>query len=122
MQFRVLSKDNRLKLQVLFIFYFLIKFIFREVGLFGLPPDFNFEEHERHIDGERIIEDFYEAGINRNTSFDKVALKFIKDLKPDQYKVFETIADGITGKRNKDKNLFFVEGSGGCGKPSFITH
>ena len=87
------------------------------MGLDGLPSDFNIAEHQRFMENEDVLDDFYGGDSNRVNP-----AVFVKEqvdkLNRDQRAAFEKITAAILGRA--DRNLFFVEGAGGCGTLFFI--
>jgi hypothetical protein len=93
------------------------------MGLTGLPPDYNHEEHAAEIEGNMLEDHFYGRDINKKNrpNPQRFALNQIARLNNDQRAAFDTIAAALSscvGDR-----LFFIEGAGGTGKLEFfITH
>lgn len=88
-----------------------VKFL-RELGIFGLPTDYNFAQYEKKFGDEAFEEEFF-AGAKKGVRSQKIAVDFIKRLNADQRKAFDEISNALTGE--SEQRLFFVEGAGGCG-------
>jgi len=86
---------------------------YSEVGLTGLPPDFNFELHGEVMEGEQLLDAFFGDESSRQHSLSSVAIKHIRSLNADQFSAFEIVKSAICGRG--DNRLFFIEGAGGCG-------
>ena len=85
---------------------------FREMGLSGLPEDYNFEIQAREVENEDLIGDFY-GGENSNQTPEKFVIEQINKLNTEQKAAFNRISAAVLGL-DKQK-LFFIDGGGGCG-------
>lgn len=83
------------------------------MGLHGLPNDYSFEEQANLMESEDIHDEFFGAD-NSFQSPQQFALHHIAQLNSDQKTAFQSISDAVMGKNSQ--KLFFIEGSGGCGK------
>ncbi|KAL3076362.1 hypothetical protein niasHS_011781 [Heterodera schachtii] len=88
-----------------------------DVGLKGLPVGYDFQQQAQLLEQDNIFDSFYgeDAGQRRKPP-QQVAVEQIGRLNPDQRDAFDEISASILG--GCDQKLFFLEGAGGCGKPT----
>lgn len=92
---------------IIFFFYF------SELGLSGVPADYNFDRQADSLGEESLWEDFYGDDRQRKNSPQKTAINHVRKLNRDQRVAFDRVSQSILGKG--DNHLFFIEGAGGCG-------
>uniref|UniRef100_A0A914I8I8 ATP-dependent DNA helicase n=1 Tax=Globodera rostochiensis TaxID=31243 RepID=A0A914I8I8_GLORO len=85
-----------------------------DVGLSGLPNDYNFDRQAGALQQATLLDEFYGDQQGRAKSPQQIAIEKIGLLNKDQRNAFNDISSAI---RSADgQRLFFLEGSGGCGK------
>lgn len=76
--------------------------------------DYNHENVGEILEADTILDDFYGGEQNRRKSPRSFVLEQIKLLNADQLAAFNRIKSAVLD--NNPQKLFFLEGSGGCGK------
>lgn len=66
------------------------------------------------MERDTLEADFYGGEKNRSKSHQSFVFEQIKKLNTDQLRVFRKIKSAVLN--NESQKLFFLEGSGGCGK------
>uniref|UniRef100_A0A914I102 ATP-dependent DNA helicase n=1 Tax=Globodera rostochiensis TaxID=31243 RepID=A0A914I102_GLORO len=86
----------------------------RDVGLKGLPKDYDFQPQEQILEEDNIWDEFYGNENSRRKTPQQIALANIGRLNIDQRDAFDQISNAILSVNGQ--RLFFLEGAGGCGK------
>jgi hypothetical protein len=94
-------------------YIFFLTFAFSEIGLHGLPEDFDMERQTEDLEEGGLFDDFYGDDRGRKRTPQEVVRGQLKQLNEDQRAAFEHISNAILSRG--DNRLFFVEGAGGCG-------
>uniref|UniRef100_A0A183C066 ATP-dependent DNA helicase n=1 Tax=Globodera pallida TaxID=36090 RepID=A0A183C066_GLOPA len=85
-----------------------------DVGLQGLPKDYDFQQQEQILEEDNIWDEFYGNENARRKTPQQIALANIGRLNIDQRDAFDQISSAILSVDGQ--RLFFLEGAGGCGK------
>ncbi|KAL3071933.1 hypothetical protein niasHS_017226 [Heterodera schachtii] len=91
-----------------------------DVGLSGLPDDYDFQRQATILEQDSLLDDFYGGDANqRRKSPQQVAVEQVARLNVDQMAAFDKISQALLG--GGEHKLFFLEGAGGCGKTFFYN-
>ncbi|KAL3125241.1 hypothetical protein niasHT_005847 [Heterodera trifolii] len=91
-----------------------------DVGLSGLPEDYDFQRQANLLEEDNMLDDFYGGDANqRRKSLQQIAVEQVGQLNADQMVAFDKISQAVLS--GGEQKLFFLEGAGGCGKTFFYN-
>ncbi|KAL3105716.1 hypothetical protein niasHT_029001 [Heterodera trifolii] len=91
-----------------------------DVGLSGLPEDYDFQRQANLLEEDNLLDGFYGGDANqRRKSLQQIAVEQVGQLNADQMVAFDKISQAVLS--GGGQKLFFLEGAGGCGKTFFYN-
>jgi hypothetical protein len=93
---------------------------YSEMGLHGLPADYDHALLTEAMEAEDLWNEFYGAEKNSKNKPTQLALEQIERLNSDQKAAFQQVRNAIVGE--SDQRCFFIDGDGGTGRKWFLLY